>query len=377
MTQLNRNGLRMNDNEKQRIEEVRKYLKLALSKSKELQDIVDLAAELCDKPIALITLLDEDVNWLKVRSGVELETAPANTSFCRFSIQQDDVLIIPDALTDARFDDNPLVHSDPSIRFYAGAPLVLSNGYKLGTLCLFDLKPNDINPFQQKALQLLSRQAISFMELQLSKEQLKNQCEETDAKNAALLRIAYMQSHDIRQPLTTIMGLVNLITDKVQLVDDEWLKMIGNATDILDEKIRAIIKESMSDKDLKLVRFNKMVEEIEDYAILILDESGNIENWNKGARLLKGYDASEIIGKNFRLFYTIDDRKKQLPERLIAEASKNGVAKNEGWRVRKDGTRFWGSIVITAIHNENSEVIGFTKVTRDLTEKPELPKISA
>lgn len=361
----------MVSNEKERIDEVHKYLALDISKSKGLQDIVDLAAELCEKPVALITFLDEQVNWLEVRFGIDIDFAPRNTSFCQFAIQQDDVLVIPDALGDKRFDDNPLVHEDPNIRFYAGAPLTLNNGLKLGSLCLFDFQANDLNPLQRKAVTILSRQAVSLLELEMSKHQLKKQVEETEAKNEALTRIAYMQSHDIRQPLTSIIGLVNLVKGNLQAVDEQWLKMITTSTDNLDSKIRAIVKESMSDKDLKLIRFNRMVEEIEDYAILMLDENGRIENWNKGAELLKGYAANEIIGQSFKLFYTQEDREKQKPEKLIAEASKFGVAKDEGWRVRKDGSKFWGSIIITAIHNENNEVIGFTKVTRDLTAKIE------
>ena len=112
-----------------------------------------------------------------------------------------------------------------------------------------------------------------------------------------------------------------------------------------------------------------MIEEIDDYAILLLDEKGNVMNWNKGAEKIKGYKAEEIIGKNFHLFYVNDDREKKLPEKLIAQATLNGKATDEGWRMRKDGTQFWGSILITAVHDDNNKVIGFSKVTRDLTEK--------
>jgi PAS domain S-box-containing protein len=112
-----------------------------------------------------------------------------------------------------------------------------------------------------------------------------------------------------------------------------------------------------------------MIDEVEDYAILMMDKEGNILNWNKGAEKIKGYKANEIISKSFRLFYTAEDRENHLPEMLLKQGVKNGKALHEGWRVRKDGTRFWGSIVITAIHNNEGEVIGFTKVTRDLTER--------
>src|SRR5687768_7169394 len=115
--------------------------------------------------------------------------------------------------------------------------------------------------------------------------------------------------------------------------------------------------------------YHKMIEEIQDYAILLLDKEGNILNWNQGAEKIKGYQESEIIGKNFRIFYQEEDRINKLPERLISEATLHGKAMHEGWRVRKNREKFWGSSVITALHDERNEVIGFSKVTRDLTER--------
>ena len=116
-------------------------------------------------------------------------------------------------------------------------------------------------------------------------------------------------------------------------------------------------------------QYHKMVEEVEDYAILMLDGRGIIRNWNKGAEKIKGYTEKEIVGKHFRIFYTKEDREAGLPEKLVAEATRKGKAVHEGWRVRKDGTTFWGSIVITALHDADGNVIGFSKVTRDLTER--------
>lgn len=116
-------------------------------------------------------------------------------------------------------------------------------------------------------------------------------------------------------------------------------------------------------------RLLQMVEEIEDYAILTLDRDGNIVNWNKGAEKIKGYNAAEIIGKNFRLFYSAEDLQNQHPDQLIQIAIKDGKVSDEGWRIRKNGTRFWASVVINAIYDETGEVIGFVKVTRDLTSK--------
>lgn len=120
---------------------------------------------------------------------------------------------------------------------------------------------------------------------------------------------------------------------------------------------------------LPLEHIYRMIDEVQDYAIIMLDKSGNILNWNKGAERIKGYSADEIIGKNFRQFYLPEDNERNLPLRLIEEALQNGRALHEGWRVRKNGTIFWGAIVITAVHDESDNVIGFTKVTRDLTDR--------
>jgi PAS domain S-box-containing protein len=117
--------------------------------------------------------------------------------------------------------------------------------------------------------------------------------------------------------------------------------------------------------------YHLMVGEVEDYAILMLDRDGFIQNWNKGAEKIKGYKEQEIVGKHFRVFYRRQDQEEHLPERLIEQARTTGKALHEGWRQKKDGSVFWGSILITALHDEHGEVIGFSKVTRDLTERKE------
>jgi PAS domain S-box-containing protein len=114
-------------------------------------------------------------------------------------------------------------------------------------------------------------------------------------------------------------------------------------------------------------RYHQMIAEVQDYAIILLSVEGIIENWNVGAEKIKGYSAREVVGRKFELFYTEEDLKSGLPNRLLAIAKETGKAVQEGWRVRKDGTKFWGTIVITALHNREGKVIGFSKVTRDLT----------
>lgn len=112
----------------------------------------------------------------------------------------------------------------------------------------------------------------------------------------------------------------------------------------------------------------KMIEEVQDYAIILLDVDGTILNWNKGVEQIKGYKADEIIGQHFRIFYLPSDRQAGLPESLLDLAKREGRAKHIGRRVRKDGSVFWGSILITAIHDDDGTVVGFTKLTRELRD---------
>ena len=116
------------------------------------------------------------------------------------------------------------------------------------------------------------------------------------------------------------------------------------------------------DKIELLERLHKqMIAEIMDYAIILMDLDGTILTWNAGAEKIKGYKENEIVGQNFRLFYMPEDRQAQLPEQLINIAKKEGRARHIGRRVRKDGSVFWGSILITALHDENGKVSRSTK----------------
>ncbi|HXZ78303.1 MAG TPA: PAS domain S-box protein [Terriglobales bacterium] len=116
-------------------------------------------------------------------------------------------------------------------------------------------------------------------------------------------------------------------------------------------------------------RFRLFIQSVKDYAIFTLDREGRVSSWNEGAERLKGYPAAGIIGKHFSIFHPEEDLQSQKPQRELEIASREGRAEDEGWRVRKDGSRFWANVVITAIRDANGEVIGFSKVTRDFTER--------
>jgi osomolarity two-component system sensor histidine kinase TcsA len=115
--------------------------------------------------------------------------------------------------------------------------------------------------------------------------------------------------------------------------------------------------------------YKLLVDSIEDYAIFLMDVNGIIRSWNKGAQKLKGYKPDEIIGRHFSTFYGKKDREDDKPGREIEICLKNGRVEDEGWRIRKDGSRFWANVVITALYDDKGEHVGFAKVTRDLTER--------
>jgi PAS domain S-box-containing protein len=118
-------------------------------------------------------------------------------------------------------------------------------------------------------------------------------------------------------------------------------------------------------------RYRLLVDAIADYAIYMLDPGGYVVSWNPGAERFKGYRAEEILGRHFSEFYTLEDRAADLPRQVLETAAREGRFENEGWRVRKDGSRFWAHVIIDPIHDDAGNLIGFAKVTRDLTERRE------
>jgi formate hydrogenlyase transcriptional activator len=145
--------------------------------------------------------------------------------------------------------------------------------------------------------------------------------------------------------------------------EDEGAPLVlASIRDVTDRK-RAEEKLRQSED-----RFRTLVEEVTDYAIFMLDPAGRVMSWNEGARKIKGYSGEEIIGRSFSQFYTSEDVEQGKPEEGLRIAAAEGRWEEEGWRIRKDGSRFWASVVITALHDKEGTVAGFTKVTRDITE---------
>jgi signal transduction histidine kinase len=183
--------------EKERLQAVLAFRILDTPDEPDFDDLVALAAELCETPIALITLMDHDRQWFKAVLGTQVRELPRAISFCGHAILRDGLFVIEDALCDPRFADNPLVTAPPNVRFYAGAPLTSTEGYRLGTLCVVDQVPRHLTPTQLRALATLSKQVVAQMELRARLFDLTRSQRQKEELTSLVV-------HDLKSPLASV-----------------------------------------------------------------------------------------------------------------------------------------------------------------------------
>jgi len=183
----------MSTSDADRIAALQKYAILDTEPEQSFDDLTLLASYVCKTPIALISLVDENRQWFKSKVGLSASETSRDIAFCSLAIQQSDVFVVPDALQDERFRTNPLVTSEPNIRFYAGAPLINEDGHALGTLCVIDRMPRELASDQQAALKALSRLVLAQLEfrrnLSLLKEALSDRTKEEHERERELTKV--------------------------------------------------------------------------------------------------------------------------------------------------------------------------------------------
>ena len=242
-------------NEKERLEELKEYSILDTLPEQEYDEITYLSSFICETPVSLVTLVDENRQWFKSNHGLDTKQSPREDSFCAHAINDtDNFLIIPDAKKDERFYDNPWVVNDPHISFYAGIPLVSSNGYPLGTLCVIDSQPRELSNEQLKALKALSNQLIKLFEKRRQSLQLETLNKELENRNSSLNDFARVAAHDIKSPLSNISMLTDSIlsdhSDSLNAEVSELVEFIHGASNKLTNFIDGILKHS---KDTSLI----------------------------------------------------------------------------------------------------------------------------
>jgi signal transduction histidine kinase len=231
------------DQEEERLQEVLRYHLLDTPPEQEYNDIAKLASQICQTPMSTVSLIDHYRQWHKAEVGLGASEAERASSFCGHTIAQNGVLEVQDATLDERFHDNPFVTDDPNVRFYAGIPLVSPRGYNIGSLCVIDTKPRQLNAEQKFALEVLANQVIKMFELRVKNKEtenknaiIENQNQHLEEMNAIQNKIISIVSHDIRGPVSSLKNVITLRKDD-DISNDEVMEFMDTVNGQLDNTL--------------------------------------------------------------------------------------------------------------------------------------------
>jgi len=401
--------------EAERIKALREYAILDTLPEKALDDLTALAAQICNTPVAMVSLVDENRQWFKSKVGIDTQETSRDISFCGHAVQQGDLFIVPDATADPRFADNPLVTGEPHIRFYAGAPLLHPNGQAIGALCVIDHVPRTLTAEQAQTLRVLARQVMTDLELRRHTHALVATEERlrlvTDNARVGLVvvdqdrRYTYANrtyadilglpsadivgqrvsdvlpgiyddqirprldqafagervSYDLHKPVTS--GVCHYtVRYEPTKVDGAISLVVVVITDVTDSKKAEIASKRLA-----------AIVEFSNDAIIGKDLDGIVTSWNHGAEKIFGYTADEMVGTSI---IRLIPKERQEEERQILERIRRGesVESFETQRKTKDGRLIDLSVTASPIKNANGVPIGVSKVARDITERREVEK---
>jgi two-component system, cell cycle sensor histidine kinase and response regulator CckA len=394
-------------NESERLEVLRAYELLDTENEPVFDDLTRLAAEMCGAPIAVISLIDEHRQWFKSKSGLEIGETARDVAFCAHAILGDGVFVVPDAATDDRFSDNPLVTADPNIRFYAGAPLVTPDGHALGTLCVMDRRPRDLTASQRAALRTLSRAVITLFALNHRDRQL-----------ADLQKMAQVGS-----------WRMDMLTGQVWW-SDETYRVYGyrpgevpiNSDLVLSyahpadrERIRQAFREAVSERkdfdvEFRVLRRDGSHRRFHGWARIVFDRTGaplrivgttqditdlrqaegrlreqaglldaardaivvqafdqRIQFWNKGAERLYGWTSDEVLGRDVPSFLF---RKEPSPHgEAMKTAIETGEWAGEVQQITKNGKDVTVSSRWSLLRDDDGQPKAILVINTDITEK--------
>jgi PAS domain S-box-containing protein len=382
-------------------------------------DLTALASQICETPIALISLVDEKRQWFKSKVGLNVNETKREHSFCGHTILQNDVLEVKDAIMDPNFKDNPLVTSNPNIRFYAGMPLTDRDGFNLGTLCVIDQKPRVLNEAQRHNLRTLAKQVTALIEARLYKKTIQslNQAISqqldffTSILNNAPAMIAFWDKNLIcRFANQDYLALVNKHKDEV--IGQHYDQVVPERGAVITKPfISSVLNGEFCKFELRLSQHNiglcqykpyfdhahiiqgffvvitdigilkkaeedsRLLASIFDQtsdAIMITDKKHCILTVNQGFETMYGYKKHEVIGKTPEIFipyYSNENDLLRIDHKIIDEkVSKTGAFIAELWQSTKKGNLIFCRVSIQAIKNEFNELMYHVATCIDLTE---------
>ncbi len=269
------------ENDDERLKKLNSYQILDTPSETDYDELVQLASQICNVPISLMTLVDKDRQWFKANVGLPVSETPREISFCGHAINENNLFIVEDASKDERFSDNPLVTSDPNIRFYMGMPLTTPDGFNIGTLCVIDHEPRVLTKEQENAIRVLAKKVVNHLELRNQINEIKNayvelyeERENYQRINKIYQKLLSIVGHDIRGPIYSFIQLVEMVMDGTVSYDDfmhlapDFKKNMQNTTNLLNNLVDWG-KEHMQGNTIKLneINFKQIVEKVKSNLI--------------------------------------------------------------------------------------------------------------
>ncbi|RWY53700.1 sensor histidine kinase [Mucilaginibacter gilvus] len=235
------------ENEDERLEALASYDILDTMPENDFEELTHLASEICQTSVALISLVDDKRQWFKSILGHDAKETPREYAFCSHTIlNKNDIMIVPDARKDERFLANPLVTGNPNIVFYAGVPLVNEDGFALGSLCVLDTMPKNLNARQLKSLRILAKQVITQMELRRKLARLEKSNQNLLETNSFIQKFASTAAHDIKNPLSGMLLTSQALQMRLGKESDDKSKRLLDLNITSTKKLLTLVDEMLA-----------------------------------------------------------------------------------------------------------------------------------